>query len=105
MKLGNNKWLDTNVQAHIDPPPISLIRSTTEKVEECNIIKINMRRDPAPATFDTYELKVPTFENGKPEESLQMIKDFKTATDGTETTSTTRKIQFLRTMLCREALI
>ena len=63
-----------------------------------------MRRDPAPATFDTYELKVPTFENGKPEESLQMIKDFKTATDGTETTSTTGKIHFLHTMLRGEAL-
>ena len=32
------------------------------------------------------------------------MKYFKTATDGTETTSTTRKIQFLLTMLCGEAL-
>ena len=34
---------------------------------------------------------------------MQTIKDFKTATDGTGTTSVTGKIQFLRNMLRREA--
>ena len=33
-----------------------------------------------------------------------MMKDFKTATDGTGTTSATRKVQLLRTMLHGEAL-
>ena len=35
-----------------------------------------------------YELKVPTFENGIPEEFLHMMKDFNIATDGTGTTKT-----------------
>ena len=56
------------------------------------------------ATSDTYKLEFYTFENGKPEEFLQGIKDFKTETDWTGTTSTARKIQFLRAMLCGEDL-
>ena len=63
-----------------------------------------MRRDPTSATSDTYELKVQTFENGKPEEFLKMMKDFKTETDGTGTTSATGNIQFLRIVLRGEAL-
>ena len=35
---------------------------------------------------------------------MQTIKDFKTATDGTGTTSSTKTIHFLRTMLFREDL-
>ena len=63
-----------------------------------------MRRHPASATSETYELKIKTFENGKPEELIQMMKDFNTATDRTGTTSDNGKIQFLRTMLRGEAL-
>ena len=92
MNIGNKKWLNVDVQACIEPPPILLIKETTGKVEECNIIKINMRQYPASAIYDTYELKVQMFENGKPEEFLQMMKDFKTATDRRGTTSATRKI-------------
>ena len=63
-----------------------------------------MRRCPASATCGTYELKFPTLENVKPEEFLQMMKDFKTGTDRTGTTSTTGENQFLRTILCGEDL-
>ena len=58
-----------------------------------------MHRDPASTTSKTYELKVPTFEKDKPEEFLQMMKDFKTATDGTWTTPATGKSHFLRNVL------
>ena len=63
-----------------------------------------MRRYSASATSRTYKLKVQTFENGKLEEFLQITKDFKTAVDGTGTTSVTGENQFLRTILRREAL-
>ena len=99
MKIGNNRWLNTDVQARIETPPIPLIKATSEKVDECNIIKIKMRQDPASSTFKTYELKFQTFENGKPVDFLQTMKNFKTTTDGKGTTSATGKIQLLRTML------
>ena len=104
MKLGNNRRINAEVQARIDPPPTPLIRTPSGKVEECNIIKIKMRQYSASVTSNTYELKVQTYKNGKPEEFLQMMKDFKTTTDGIGTNSATGKIQFLRTMLCGEDL-
>ena len=85
VKTGNKKWLNEDVQARIDPPPIPLIKATNRNTEETNIIKVKIRQDPASATSETYELKVQTFKNGKPEEFLQMMKDFKTAVDGTGT--------------------
>ena len=63
-----------------------------------------MRQDPESATSETYKLKVPTFKNSKPEEFLQMMKDFKTATYGTGTTFASGKINFLLSMLRGEAL-
>ena len=63
-----------------------------------------MSQDPASATSETYELKVQKSKNGKPEEFLQMMKDFKNGIDSTGTTSASGKIQFLRTMLRMEAL-
>ena len=100
MKIGNYKWLNTDVQARIETPPIPLIKATNVNTEETKIIKINMRQDPASATSDTYELKVQTLENCKPEEFLQMMKNFKTDVVRTGTTSTTGTIQFICTMLC-----
>ena len=104
MNLGNNKWLNSDVQACIDSPPIPLIKATNRNKDDMDIINIKMRRDPASTTSKTYELKVHTFENGKPEEFLQMMKDFKTGIDGTATTSATGKIKFLTTMICGEKL-
>ena len=63
-----------------------------------------MRRYPESATSKTYEQKPPTFNNVKPKEFLQMMNDFKTAIDGTGTTSSTGKSQLLCTMLHGEAL-
>ena len=73
-KIGNTRWLNANVQDLINPPLIPVIRSASEKVVECNIIKIKMIRDPELDTSKTYDIKVPTFKNGEPEEFLQMMK-------------------------------
>ena len=55
MKIGNNKWLNADVQALIEPPPIPLLKATTVNTEETHIINIKMRRDLASATSETYE--------------------------------------------------
>ena len=91
MKLENNKGINVDAQECIEPNPTPLIKETNRKTEEKNIIDINMRRYPTSATSNTYNLKAQTFENGKPEEFLQMTKDSKTAVDGTGTTSVTGK--------------
>ena len=51
-----------------------------------------MRQNTASATSNNYELKVQTFKNGKPEEFLETMKDFKTGIDGTGNNSVTIKI-------------
>ena len=65
MNLGNPNWLSADFQACIEPSPILLKRASPGTVKEFDIIKINMRRDPAFATSDTYELKIAKFKNGK----------------------------------------
>ena len=57
-------------------------------------MKIKIRQDPASATSKNYKLKFPTFETGKLEEILHMMKDFKTTTDGTYITYANRKSPF-----------
>ena len=76
-------WLSADVQAHIYPPPILLIKSVTEEVNKCDIIKINMRQNPESADSDTYKLNIAMFDNRKQEEFLGIMKKFKTAIDGT----------------------
>ena len=46
-----------------------------------------MRQYPASSTSETYNLKIVTFENGKPEEFLALIKKLMTAIDRTGNTS------------------
>ena len=104
MKLGNNRWLNTDARARIEPPPIPLVKATSGKTEETDTIKIKMRLDPASATSETYKLKIQTFENSTPEEFLQMMKDLNTGIEGKATTYATGKNQCLLTMLGGEAL-
>ena len=68
------------------------------------MIKIKMYWYPTSATSKTYKLKSDTFENGKPEEFLQILKNFKTTTDGTETTSAPVRIHYLHVLLRVETL-
>ena len=92
MKISTNlNWLSEYVQAHTNLPPIPMIRAVTEKLKERNMIKIKMHQDPTPATSKTYELKVAAFKNVKPEEFLQMMKDFNTKIYGIGNTSKTKK--------------
>ena len=60
-------WLRVDVQAHIYPPPIPLIKSVTENVNKYDIIKIKMRQNPESADSDTYKLNIATFDNRKQE--------------------------------------
>ena len=60
-------WLRVDVQAHIYPRPIPLIKSVTENVNKYDIIKIKMRQNPESADSDTYKLNIATFDNRKQE--------------------------------------
>ena len=87
MKLGHLNWLSADLQACINNPLVPINRGSEETAKECNTIKIKMLWYPMAATSKTYELKVPTFENGKPEEFLKRMKKFNTAIGRTGTTT------------------
>ena len=65
---------------------------------------MKMRRNPSDVAPETYKLKIVTFEHGQPEEFIQLIKNFKRAVYGTETTTAANKINYLHTLLSGEAL-
>ena len=68
MKISTNPaWLSAYVKARINPPPIPLIKEVTEDVNDCDIIKIKMHLNAAPANSETYELKIYNFKNRKRE--------------------------------------
>ena len=97
-------WLSAEFQARIEPPPIPLTKKQPGGVKYYDIIKIKIRRNPANAASERYELKIITFEHGQPEEFLQLMKNFKKAVDRTGTTAVSGEINYLRTMLLGKAL-
>ena len=92
-------WTRVEIQARIDPPQTPLNKEVTKNAKECNIIKINMRRDPASAMSKTYKLKLAQLENRKPEELLRSMKNPKNTIYGTGTTFAFGRIRYIRTML------
>ena len=81
------------------PPPILLNREVTDNAKECEMNKIKMRQDPESVMSETYDLKIDTFENGKPEELLALTKNFKTAIDRPGTKFETGRNSYVCTML------
>ena len=63
-----------------------------------------MRQNPSKVASETYKLKIVTFKHVQPGEFLQIMKNFKKAVDGTWTTTTAGKINYLRTLWLGEAL-
>ena len=63
-----------------------------------------MRWNLVSAASETYELKIATFNNGRPEESLALMKKFKANINGIGTIYMSGINNYLRTMICGEAL-
>ena len=63
-----------------------------------------MRQKPSDVASKKYKLKIVTFKQGQPEEWMEITKKFKIVVDETGTTTAAGKINYLRTLLCDEAL-
>ena len=92
-------WLNAEIQAQIEPPPISLIRAKLQEQKATNIIKDEIFRNTSQATSETNKVNRYTFNNGQPEELLALLKNWKIATDVTGTTLSSGQIKYLRTLL------
>ena len=88
----HSNWLSADVQARIEPPPIPLIKVGIEEERASYMINVKIRRNPATAMSETYNMNVSTFEDGQPEEFFTLLENFRIAIDGTGTTSASGKI-------------
>ena len=67
-------WLSSEVQSHIKPPPIPLIKAAIEYVSKSDIIKINMCWNPSSADLKTYRLKIATFKTSNQKKFWHKVK-------------------------------
>ena len=63
-----------------------------------------MSHNPESMGSKMYEFKMTNFENGKAEELIEFLKNFKKAIYGTDTTVVAKGINFILIVLCRELL-
>ena len=95
----NPTWILVDVQTWINPSNIPLSIQEQPEVNYCNTIKVKMRRNPSSVGLETYEFKMTIFENGKPEELFQFLKNFKNLIDGMGTISVVGSIYLLCELL------
>ena len=91
-------------QSHVEPPPITLINWTYDGKLEKDIVKLKLRKYPTSSTLDLYDFRMSLFDNGNPEESLLLLHNFNMNLAATGMLETVTKIQYLRTLVCGEAL-
>ena len=65
--MDNMGWIISDLQAHIDPPPIPPIKLEVDYDHTTQIIKVKMRRNPSSAASETYNVNMNTFDDGQPE--------------------------------------
>ena len=100
--MKNVGWLSSDMQACIDPPPILLIKLGVDYDRTTHIIKI--RINPSSVASETYNVNMNTFDYCQPEEFLSLLRNYNIVTDGTGTTTPYGCINYLRMMLCGQAL-
>ena len=67
--MKNVQWISADVQAHIQLPPIPLIKVETEELNATHIIKIKVQRKPSQAILETYKITMSIFDNIQPDNS------------------------------------
>ena len=104
-KVSINKGFMTEMTyLHLEPLPIPLIQETHDGKSDKYFVKLKLRRDPTSSTSDLYEFKMYFFDNGDPEEFLLFMHNLNMTLSASGTLEAGAKIQYLRTLVRREAL-
>ena len=74
--LHNKDWNWGTNPAHVEPPPILIIKETYNGKSEKDYVKLKLRRDHTSSTMDLYEFNIYLFDQGEPEELLLFISNF-----------------------------
>ena len=91
-------------QPHVDPPSIPLMKENHDGKSDKYFVKLKMRRDTTLPTLELYEFKMSLFDNGKPKEFLLFVRNFNMNLAASGTLEAGVKYQYLRTIVCGEAL-
>ena len=92
------------VQMHVEPPPITLIKSKKKEELDKDFVKNKWHRDPASENSDPYRFRMDLFDNGDPEEFLLFIQYFNMTLEASGTLNYGAKIQYLHTLVRGESL-
>ena len=74
--LSKKVWMPRITQAHVEPPPITLLNKFHNGKSDKDFVKIKLSRDPTLSTSDLYECKMFLIDNGNPEEFLLFVCNF-----------------------------
>ena len=88
----------------MDPYHIPLIKSKNDTKAKTDSVKNKLHRYPTSEESDVYEFKMALFDNGYPEEFLLFMRNFKMTLEASGTLAASANLQYLRTILCGEAL-
>ena len=90
--------------AHVEPPPIPVIKETYNSKSDEDLIRLKLHRDNMSSTSDLYEFSISLFEHGKTEEFLLFIRNCNMNLATTGTLETDAEIQYLCMLFCGQAL-
>ena len=86
-------WCSDTVEIHAKLPLVPLIKINLDLKSEKYYVKIKLCRKITSEKLDTYELKTNLFENGKPEEYLLIVQNYKIALEAPWTLTQISKLQ------------
>ena len=69
-------WNSGTNTAHVEPPPIILIKETYNGKSDKDFVKLKLCRDHKSSTMDLYEFNMYFFDQVEPEELLLFIRNF-----------------------------
>ena len=91
-------------QAHVEPPPILLIRESHDGKSDKYFMNLKLRRDPTSSTSDLYDFRMSLFDNGDLEEFFLLFCNFNTTLATSGMMDTGAKIQYLHMLVRGEVL-
>ena len=86
------------------PPPIPLARPEKRELSKEEYLTMKLRSIPDKATSPTYDLNVPYFDSGTPEEWLKLLENLKRVFTGQNLTTASTKYAMTRRLLMGDAL-
>ena len=95
--------MDTN-PAHVEPPPILLIKEISNGNSDGDCVKLKLSRYPTSSTSYIYEFRMSLFDHSDPQGFLLFMQNFQITLAATGTLETEAEAQYLRSLVRGEAL-